>query len=99
MLQILSYLTLEVKDKFYRSKSKKFLYISLLWFGGEIISERSSSLDGLFLPADEGGFLSVPDGVLLGVMPPAGNFSRQRKVTKSWLRTNRSKDSFVSYYG
>ena len=65
MVQILSYLTLEVKDKFYRSKSKKFLYISLLWFGGEIISERSSSLDGLFLPADEGGFFVLLTGVFV----------------------------------
>ena len=31
--------------------------------------------------------MSVPDGVSFGVMPPAGDFSRQRKVTKSWLRT------------
>ena len=32
-------------------------------------------------------FLSVADGVLIGVMPPAGDFSRGRKVTKSPLRT------------
>ena len=37
----------------------------------------------------------MADGVLYGVMPPAGNFSRQRKVTKSWLRTYGSKDSLV----
>ena len=54
---------------------------------------------GAFCPLTGADFvLSVPDGVLLGVLPPAGNFSRQRKVTKSPLRTNGSKDSFVSLY-
>ena len=40
-----------------------------------------------------GSLLSVPDGVLVGVMPPAGDFSRGRKVTKSPLRTYGSKNS------
>ena len=43
-------------------------------------------------------FLSIPDGVLIGVMPPAGDFSHQRKVTKSWLRTNGSKNSYPDVY-
>ena len=51
----------------------------------------------VFSAADGGEcVLSVADGVLSGVKPPAGDFSRQRKVTKSWLRTNGSKNSFVS---
>ena len=64
-------------------------------------------------------FLSVPDGVLNGVMPPAGNFLCEQKVTisapraslrsvalrntslrlgENSLRTNGSKNSFVSLY-
>ena len=61
------------------------------------------------MPSGEGGvlfvlltqvvlFLSVPDGVLIGVMPPAGNFLCEQKVTKNSLRTNGSKNSFVSLY-
>ena len=43
-------------------------------------------------------FLSVPDGVPFGVMPPAAYFSRGRKVGKSPLRTNGSKDSSPDVY-
>ena len=38
---------------------------------------------------------NLADGVLIGVMPPAGDFSRGRKVTKSPLRTYGSKNSLV----
>ena len=43
--------------------------------------------------------MSVPDGVLIGVLPPAGDFLCEQKVTKNSLRTNGSKNSFASYYG
>ena len=49
-----------------------------------------------FCVLTEGRFvLPVADGVPFGVMPPAGDFSRGRKVTKSPLRTYGSKDSLA----
>ena len=57
---------------------------------------------GFFLfPSDEGLFLflSVPDGVLIGVLPPAGDFSRGRKVTKSPLRTKVLRTPFGLLWG
>ena len=51
-------------------------------------------LSALFFVSDGEIRSFLADGVLSGVKPPAGNFSRQRKVTKSWLRTYGSKDSY-----
>ena len=55
----------------------------------------------LFLPSDEGqvSFLSVPDGVLLGVLPPAGNFLNEQKVTKNSLRTKVLRTPLVTKTG
>ena len=51
---------------------------------------------GLFVPLTQGNsFLSVPDGVLNGVLPPAGDFLCEQKVTKNSLRTYGSKNSLV----
>ena len=41
--------------------------------------------------------MSLPDGILIGVMPPAGDFLYEQKVTKNSLRTNGSKNSLVCY--
>ena len=52
--------------------------------------------NGLFVPLTEAGsLLSVPDGVLLGVMPPAGDFLCEQKVTKNSLKTYGFKNSLV----
>ena len=59
---------------------------------------RESPAGGFFVPSPPGPapfcpltrarcLLPVPGSISFGVMPPAGDFSCQRKVTKSWLRT------------
>ena len=44
-------------------------------------------------------FLSGPDGISNPFLPPAGDFSRQRKVTKSWLRTKVLRTPFNLLWG
>ena len=56
----------------------------------------SFSTFALFCLLTKVGFvLSLADGVLSGVKPPAGDFSRGRKVTKSPLKTYGFKNSLV----
>ena len=67
---------------------------------GGVWSCLPSGRAGPFFPLTRVGLvLSAPDGVLSGVMPPAGDFSHGRKVTKSPLRTHGSKNSFRPIWG
>ena len=65
----------------------------------------SSGRSWPFLPSGRAGrpltgtapFLSVPDGVSFGVLPPAGDFLDEQKVTKNSLRTKVLRTPFVDY--